>query len=368
MTWTKVANVAMYGADWNSSFVRTVAQSAPEQGRRIALRDPAIAFFFYCSEPGELTDPSWASPKAFNAGDVVFFTGQPTYFNASQFTSYQKKGMSVAYVGQTNTSALETAGCYTTADGSPAVDVVCIFAANINQKLPTGYVHLAPNVTVPNGGSIACGSAGMLMLLRSPAIKELQDKGITVLLTFLNNHDDAGWSEFATEEDAQRFVSQMQHVVITYGLDGIDIDDEYSTGKKKNNSLAMVTSLMRKAMPGKIISKALFADLQYFGVPYQGVTLEQTLTYGWEMTYGGVPQHRLPKYVAAGMAKNALSLGFWSGHQFRNSTADVAWLKAHGYEGVMVYAFEDAPDQALLGKLVDAWHGPGNWNKLANCP
>lgn len=134
--------------------------------------------------------------------DMVWLTGQPTYFNATQFSSYQKNGMTVAYIGQTNVTTLETAGCYTTADGSPAVDVVSIFAANIDQKLPTNYVRLAPNVTVPNNGSIACGSAGMLALLQSSAIKELQDKGITVLLTFLNNHDAAGWSEFATETGA----------------------------------------------------------------------------------------------------------------------------------------------------------------------
>lgn len=368
MTWAQVANVAMYGANWNSSYVKTVAQSSPEQGRRIALLNAAITFFFYCSEPGQLKDPSWSAPKAFNAGDVVFFTGQPTYFNGTQFTSYQKNGMSVAYIGNDNMTTLETAGCYTTADGDPAIDVVAIFAANIDQKLPNGYVPLAPNVTVPNNGSIACGSPNMLKLLESSAIHKLQDKGITVLLTFLNNHDAAGWSEFLTESDAARFVEQLQSVVTTYGLDGIDIDDEYTAGSPVKTSLAMVTSMMRTAMPDKIISKALFDDAPYFGVSYNGSTLEQSLTYGWEMSYGESPKLRLPPYVDAGMAKESLSLGFWSGQKSSNATADVEWVKKNGYAGVMAYAVEDAQDQALLGSLVDAWDGPGNWNKQAHCP
>ena len=86
------------------------------------------------------------------------------------------------------------------------------------------------------------------------------------------------------------------------------------------------------------------------------------------MSYGGQPQYRLPPYVQAGMAANTLSLGFWSGQPSPDPSADVAWLKTNKYEGVMVYAFQESANSALLGKLVNDWLGPNNWIKKPNCP
>lgn len=290
MPWSQTKNVAMYeGANWDA-YIKTVPNCSPEQARRIALLDPEISFFFYCRDYMVLTNPTWPAPREFNLGDAVFFSGEPWYGSAPQCNSYKKDGMSIAYIGDVTPTTLAAAGCYTTSDGGAAVDVVCIFAANLNKTLPPNYVPLAPGVPVPSGGTIACSSASLQQALQSDTIKQLQAKGITVLLTFLNNHDAAGWSEFATEADARTFVAQLQSLVSAYGLDGIDIDDEYSRGTPLCSSLAMVTSLMQQAMPDKIISKALWKDKKYFGVPYNGVTLEQTLSYGWEMSYGQPPQ------------------------------------------------------------------------------
>ncbi len=375
MPWLKTANVAMYkGANWDS-YIKTVPKCSPQQARRIALLDPNISFFFFCREYMVLENPAWPASRVFNSGDAVFFRGAPWYGSAPQCDAYQKNGMSIAYINAIPDAAmLSGAGCYTTDDGGPAVDVVCcIDDAFINQTLPSYCTPLAPEIPILLGGSIACARTEFITkVLKSDAIQGLQAKGITVLLTFLNNHDDAGWSEFTTPAFAQNFVDQLKSVVETYGLDGIDIDDEFAGDGAKPvlNSLAMVTSMMKQCLPGKIISKALFADAEYFGVPYQGVTLEQTLTYGWEMSYGGAPQDRLPFYANAGMAKNALSLGFLSGDgtSSPHPIQDVDWLKKNGYEGVMVYAFEVAANSSLLGTLVNAWCGPGNWNQTPNCP
>jgi hypothetical protein len=367
MPWTKTPNVAMFkGADWGG-YISTVPNCSPPQAQRLALLNPKITFFFFCRDPMVLEKTGNNPQRTFNAGDAVFFSGEPWFGSAPQCDSYQKSGMSVAYIGGTPTNVAE-AGCYVTAQGLPAVDVVCIFAANINLAPMGNAVRLAPQVKVPPNSSLACGNPNIVQILQSNAIQNLRALGITVLLTFLNNHDASGWSEFSTASDAGYFVQQLQSIVDQYHLDGIDIDDEYSNGTPISTSLAMVTSLMQQAMPNGIISKALFADLQYFGVPYKGVTLEQTLTYGWEMSYGGKPQYRLPPYVQAGMTANTLVLGFWSGHPSPNPSADVAWLKANKYEGVMVYAFESSPNSALLGTLVNDWIGPNNWNKKPNCP
>jgi len=375
MPWSKTANVAMYkGANWDS-YVKTVSGCSPQQAQRIALLDPDISFFFFCRDYMVLENPAWPASRVFNSGDAVFFRGAPWYGSAPQCDSYQKNGMSIAYINNfTDPAMLTAAGCYTTSDGGPAVDVVCcIDDAFINATLPGYCTRLAPDIPIPSGGSIACARSEFIpKVLKSGAIQGLQAKGITVLLSFLNNHDNAGWSEFTTPAYAQNFVDQLKSVVEAYGLDGIDVDDEFAadTAKPVLNSLAMVTSMMKQCMPGKIISKALFADSQYFGVPYLGVTLEQTLTYGWEMSYGDfpTPKDRLTPYVQAGMKENRLSLGFFSEQAPHHPSQDVDWLKANGYGGVMVYAFEVAADTALLGTLVNTWCGPGNWNRTPNCP
>jgi hypothetical protein len=355
------------GANWES-YVKTAPNCPPEQARRIALLDPTISFFFHCREPMVLTNPAWPAPRRFNPGDSVFFNGEPRWGSAPQCDGYVKDGMSVAYVGHVSAGDLAAPGCYVDSDGAAAVDVVCIFAANLCASVPDGAVRLAPLVNVPAGGTYATAGANLAAALQSGVIPQLQAKGITVLLTFLNNHDAAGWSEFDSAALAANFVEQLRVVVNAYGLDGIDIDDEYSSGTPIQDSLAMVTSLMQQALPGKIISKALWQDEQYFNVPYQGVSLQDTLTYGWEMSYGRPPQHRLQQYVELGMGKEALVLGFWSGSPSPTPDADVAWLKSNGYAGVMVYAFQDDPNPSLIGGLVDDWSGPGNWNKLPDCP
>ena len=80
------------------------------------------------------------------------------------------------------------------------------------------------------------------------------------------------------------------------------------------------------------------------------------------MTYGGNPEYRLPKYIDLGMSKDTLSLGFWSGQPSSDPVNYVQWIKDNGYEGVMVFAFQDPSNVDLMGKLVNALYGPGNWS------
>jgi hypothetical protein len=361
MPFVRTANVAMYGqGDW-SGFRKTVSNSTPEAALRIANADPEIRFFFFAREPMVLTNPTWPQPRVFQPGDAVFFSGEPWWGSAPQCDGYVKDGLTIAYVGSLGTSDPTVAGTYETAQGLPAVDVVCLFAANLNVSITSDYVRLAPEVKVPDGGTLAVAHDYYLPVF-AKSVAALKAKGILVLLSFLNNHDAAGWSEFdpatsAGQEDAECFVRQLKAVIDTYGFDGIDIDDEYSVGTEYDGSLAMVAWMMTQAMPGAIISKALYNDSQNFGPVWQGQTLADTLTYGWQMNYDNDPQDELPPYVAAGMAKAALAYGF-------NGYADpaaAAWVQQNGYAGIMVYSFENAASQQMMGQLVDGWMGPGNW-------
>ncbi|MDM5181067.1 glycosyl hydrolase family 18 protein [Massilia sp. DJPM01] len=360
MPWIKSVNTAVTENAWNS-LVSVVPNCTPEQARRHALLDPEIAYFFHCREPMAVSNPAWPSPRQLNAGDCAFFTGTPSPGSAPQADGYTKSGLSIAYVNNISAENLLKVLCYVDTDGNAAVDIACIFAANLNAALEVGYKALAPDFAPPAGGAYACANARTFETLNSGAIASLQARGITVLLTFLGNHDAAGWSNFPTSELADNFVDQLVCVVGTYGLDGIDIDDEYSDPPSKPVvPLVTVTSKIKERMPNKILSKALYADHGAFAPVYNKMTLGETLTYGWEMSYFDCdPDSRLRPYTKF-MKSTRLALGFEAPSALP-VTATVALLKEQQYAGMMVYAFETDANATLLGELVRAWCGHGAW-------
>lgn len=189
----------------------------------------------------------------------------------------------------------------------------------------------------------------------------LQDKGITVLLSVMGAHSATGWSQFTDQATAQAFVDYLKSdVVDRYGLDGIDIDDEYSNGPANNTSLAMVTTLMRQTMPDKLVTKALCSrdcgacdDSGPFSGDWNGHTLASNLHYGWEMCYMGRSiSSRLSAYVGYGMSKNRLSLGFsaesWTSRTWPGLQEQAHAVVADGYAGCMLFSFENQPESLTL--------------------
>lgn len=239
---------------------------------------------------------------------------------ASQETDF----FNVAYV-EVNSNSFANVGCYTLSDGRQFFDAACIFAANINDDQGTPTLWFNPQVTNVLDGT--------------DDVQILQDLGIKVLLTVLGNHEDAGWACFTKEWVAEAWVLQLVDCVDQYGLDGIDIDDEYSTCEPNDSSLVMVTDMMRQAMPGKIVSKALFDDEQYFGPTFGGNTLAQTLTQGWEMSYWSDDgAGRLAPYINAGMTPSELALGVSTIQTDPSAAQKLAtYVKDNGVGGMMVY-------------------------------
>lgn len=267
--------------------------------------------------------------------------------------------LTIAYINPASSAQFTDIASYQLADGTPAIDVVCIFGGNYaSNELP--YLR-ANNNDPPTTNPF---NENIQQVLDDGSVQTLQAKGLKVLMTVLNGHAEVGWSEFTLESDAAAFAEYLKtEVVDRYGLDGIDIDDEWSDGTPNDTSLIMVTSIMRQLMPDKLITKALWSDLEYFTSSYQGRTLSDNLDYGWEMTYGVDPQFVLPPYVnQGGMNANTVSKGFWSGSPSPDSSQNVQWIKDNGYGGVMIFSFETQANIDYMGQLVNYLYGPGNWN------
>jgi Glycosyl hydrolases family 18 len=256
-----------------------------------------------------------------------------------------------AYV-EVNSNSFHNPGCFTY--GSPAKQVfsfAVIFAANINDS-SNGQAELYFNPQVQS-------------TLNSGNVAYLQSLGIKVLLDVLGNHENAGWGCFTSYAQADSFAIQCENAVTKYGLDGIDIDDEYSVCTTNTSSLVLCVSALRARLgTTKYITKALFDDIQYFSATYNGKTAGQILDYGWEETYGNTNYSgRLQPYVSAGMAKTKLSIGVDIGGT--DETTAAKFVKSNGYAGVMTYNISTT-SKTNLSKVTTTLFNSAT-NVTANC-
>jgi hypothetical protein len=256
-----------------------------------------------------------------------------------------------AYV-EVNSNSFHNPGCFTY--GSPAKQdfgFAVIFAANINADA--------------NGNAVLYFNPQVQSTLNSGNVAYLQSLGIKVLLDVLGNHENAGWGCFTSYAQADSFAVQCARAVTQYGLDGIDIDDEYSTCTTNTNSLVIALSALRAELgSAKYITKALFNDTQYFSATYNGKKAGDILDYGWEMSYGNTNYSgRLQPYVNAGMAKTKLAIGVDIGGTDETTAAN--FVKNNGYAAVMTYNISTT-SQTNLSKVTKALYGKST-NVTANC-
>jgi hypothetical protein len=123
----------------------------------------------------------------------------------------------MCYIEVGNASAnLLNVGAYALEDGTPFFDIAVLFAANIKYEEATGEVSLVYNESV-----------GHILRNRDTYIKPLQDKGIKVILGVVGNWDMAGVANLQGEA-LRNYAMQCKIAIDTYGLDGIDFDDEWS--------------------------------------------------------------------------------------------------------------------------------------------
>lgn len=184
----------------------------------------------------------------------------------------------VAYV-EVNSNDLANVADYTLADsGKPAVDMAIIFAANINYDGEKAYLHFNDRVTATLDDA-------------ANQIRPVQQRGTKVLLSVLGNHQGAGFANFTSYEDADAFAAQLADAVTTYGLDGIDFDDEYSqygaNGTPQPNAQSfgwLATALRDRLGPDKIISLYAIGET-YTVTDFTAFDVAGVIDYAWNPYY-----------------------------------------------------------------------------------
>ncbi|MBN9297369.1 MAG: hypothetical protein J0I41_10175 [Filimonas sp.] len=255
----------------------------------LVLTTASIALFFFSCKKDMTDQQSLSALNNSSSG-----TAQPAAIGVTG-----PKG--VCYV-EVNSNDIRNVGNYTLTTGEQLFDIGIIFAANINYNTTTQTAQLYFNTQVTN-----------VLSNKTTYIQPLQSKGIKVLLSILGNHQGAGFCNFTSKASAQAFAQQLSNAVTTYGLDGIDFDDEYadygtnSTGQPNDSSFVFLVSALRQLMPDKIIS------FYYYGpaasrLSYGGVTVGSKVNYSWNAIYGTYSVPNVPGLTAANLGPAAVDI------------------------------------------------------------
>lgn len=249
----------------------------------------------------------------------------------SKVAAFGKNPLSVMYV-EVNNNDIREVGKYKLADGRQLFDVAIIFAANINYNTSTQKAYLHFNDQVTN-----------VLTNKNTYIKPLQDKGIKVMLSILGNHQGAGFANFPTQAAAQAFAQELANAVNTYGLDGIDFDDEYAnygangTAQPNQSSFVYLVTALRDLLPTKIIS---FYNIgpSASNLSYNGVTVGSKVDYAWNPYYSTYSAPNIPGLDSAhkGAAAVNVNPGTSSFTSSSTATSFAQRTKNDGY-GVFLY-------------------------------
>lgn len=140
------------------------------------------------------------------------------------------------------------------------IDHVILFASNIRGVPSAQSVSLYHN---PNQTYI--------LNHVSTLVQPLQQKGIKVLLGLLGDHQGVGFANL-TSDMIEDFAQQVATCVNTYGLDGVDFDDEYADYWNAGNYLpspsgaiyGALVERVKELLPGKLVTAFRFGNADYF--------------------------------------------------------------------------------------------------------
>lgn len=283
------------------------------------------------------------------------------FLNAQQLNP---KG--ICYVEVNNNNILNAGAYKLQTSNSYLFNVVNIFAANINYDTSRGRAYLYSNNNVTK-----------ILTNADTYIKPLQQKGMKVVLTILGNHQGAGICNFPNREAAKDFALQLANTVNTYGLDGIDFDDEYSeygnngTGQPNDSSFVMLVQELRALLPDKIISFYYYGDAAS-RLSWNGARVGDNINYSWNAMYGTFSAPNVPPLTKAQISPAAV----WLGNTSNSTTTSLATQTKNG--GYGLYLWYDlkgtnqtsqlsAGTQTLYGEATVLSGTLQSWTQGTNC-
>lgn len=159
------------------------------------------------------------------------------------------------YIQTKDINPLNMGEYYFTGTDEQVVDHVILFASYIHGTALTAklYHNYTQKYILDNANTL---------------VKPLQDKGIKVLLGLLGDYTGVG---FANLNYIQResFAQQVADCVATYGLDGVDFDEEFAkygaitgTLPPSGENFSLLIQRLRELMPDKLITA------KYYGYAY----------------------------------------------------------------------------------------------------
>jgi Glycosyl hydrolases family 18 len=148
---------------------------------------------------------------------------------------------------------------------------VNLFAANL-MKNQDGKVDIDVPATI--AGPLKAGVG-----------RRLKDHGIKVVLSILNATDrqSVGWSTMTPAENEQ-LVAALGNIKSTYGIDGIDIDDEFMDVEGSPENFYNTVRAIRTADPSLVISNPIYYPDMVKYEKYPDLT--NLMTYCSTMNYG----------------------------------------------------------------------------------
>lgn len=264
---------------------------------------------------------------ACNSGGASLPNTSSIHASSAHITSaHITSAQNIVFLDNPSPQDVQNIGKYVFDDNKkPFFNEVVLFAANINgsdANSPSLYYNNYFTEILDNNISV---------------VRDLQQKGIKVQLSYLGNHQNAGWSCNMSPDAARKLADNMVGDVSKYGLDGINIDDEWSNCSGNTQAFYNVVQAIKNnpQFANKKLSKSLWADSSFF---HGETNVASLLDEGYEMTYAGDVNNLMP-YVGFGMSKSNLYLGLSPDKQPQSNVNTIASNVINGgYAGVMIWA------------------------------
>lgn len=262
---------------------------------------------------------------------------QASSISKASITGSKNGPIGVCYV-EVNNNSMDNVGKYTLqSSGKQLFDIGIIFAANINYDATQQKAVLYNNTQVTS-----------VLNNAATTIQPLQAKGIKVMLSILGNHQGVGISNFTSRAAAHDFALQLSNAVTTYGLDGIDFDDEYaeygqhgSLPNSNDSSFMLLLQELRSLIPNKLIT------FYYIGpsishLTYNGTQAGSYVDYSWNPYYGTFSAPSVPGLGNANLGPAATDVTATS----QSTAVSMANSTKSGGYGVYLYYNLDATDRS----------------------